>query len=170
MRIIPLIFLCFTLSRCSGSKEKPVEITDSTEPMGIPKMLERNGKPVDFERFNGKIIIVNLWATWCMPCIKEMPDLFALTKKLPADKFELLLATDQSMKTIDKFVTKRGLKLHYVQLQNSIESLGVYALPTTLIYDRSGKEIHRLLGDRAWTSEKTLLFFKNMLPERGSKK
>ena len=55
--------------------------------------------------------------------------------------------------------------LHYVQLQNSIEALGVYALPTTLIYDRSGKEIHRLLGDRGWTSEKTLLFFKNILHE-----
>jgi hypothetical protein len=93
-----------------------------------------------------------------------MPDLLALTKILPADQFELLLATDQSMKTINKFVSKRGLDLHYVQLQNSVESLGVYALPTTLIYDRSGKEIHRLLGDRGWTSEETLLLFNNMLP------
>ena len=165
MRIIPLLFLYFTLSHCSGNKEKSVEIPGSTEPMGIPKMLERNGNSVDFEKFNGKILIVNLWATWCMPCVKEMPDLFALTKILPNDKFEILLATDQSMETIDKFVAKRGLDLHYVQLQNSIESLGVYALPTTLIYDRSGKEIHRLLGDRGWTSEKTLLFFKNILHE-----
>ena len=165
MRIIPLLFICFTLSRCSGNKEKPVEITDSTGPKGIPKMLERNGKPVDFERYNGKILIVNLWATWCMPCVKEMPDLFALTKILPTDQFELLLATDQSMETIDKFVAKQGLDLHYVQLQNSIEDLGVYALPTTLIYDLSGKEIHRLLGDRGWTNEKTILLFKNMLPE-----
>jgi thiol-disulfide isomerase/thioredoxin len=163
MRIIPLVFLCFTLIRCSGSKEKLVETNDSTKPMGIPKMLERNGAPVDFEKLKGKILIVNLWATWCRPCVKEMPDLLALTKILPPDQFELLLATDQSMKTIDKFVSKRGLDLHYVQLQNSVESLGVYALPTTLIYDRSGEEIHRLLGDTGWTSEETLLLFNNML-------
>jgi thiol-disulfide isomerase/thioredoxin len=99
MRIIPLVFLCFTLIRCSGSKEQSVETTDSTKPMDIPKMLERNGAPVDFEKLKGKILIVNLWATWCMPCVKEMPDLLALTKILPADQFELLLATDQSMKT-----------------------------------------------------------------------
>ena len=166
MRIIPLLFICFTLIRCSEIKDKKVEITHSTKPVDIPKMFERDGKPVDFESFNGKILIVNLWATWCMPCVKEMPDLFELTKILPTDQFELLLASDQSIETIDKFVAKQGLDdLHYVQLQNSIESLGVYALPSTLIYDRSGKEIHRLLGDRGWTSEKTLLFFKNMLPE-----
>jgi thiol-disulfide isomerase/thioredoxin len=68
MRIIPLVFLCFTLIRCSGSKEKLVETNDSTKPMGIPKMLERNGAPVDFEKLKGKILIVNLWATWCQTC------------------------------------------------------------------------------------------------------
>ena len=164
MRITPLLFLCLTLTHCTARKEKPVETTDSIKPTGIPEMLERNGKHIDFERLKGKILIVNLWATWCMPCVKEMPDLFALTKILPQGQFELLLATDQSMKTIDKFASKQGLDLHYVQLQNNIESLGVYALPTTLIYNQSGNEIHRLLGDRSWTSEETLLFFNNMLP------
>ena len=71
---------------------------------------------------------------------QEMPDLFALTKILPNDKFEILLATDQSMETIDKFVAKRGLDLHYVQLQNSIESLGVHAyLPPLSMIDQAKK-------------------------------
>ena len=164
MRIIYMFFLLLTLFSCSENRKQTIETAHSAKQTDIPKMLERNGKPVDFERLKGKILIVNIWATWCMPCIKEMPDLLALAKILPPDKFELLLASDQSLKKINKFISNKGLDLHYVQLQNSIESLGVYALPTTLVYDKSGKEIHRLLGNRGWTSEETLLLFNNMLP------
>jgi thiol-disulfide isomerase/thioredoxin len=105
--------------------------------------------------FKGKVLIVNLWATWCAPCIKEMPALARLNKALPADKFQVLaISLDRSgPQAVSDFWARLALD----GLQPFIDptaklgfTLQTQGMPTTLILDANGLEIARVSGALAW--------------------
>jgi thiol-disulfide isomerase/thioredoxin len=121
-----------------------------------------DGESLDSEPFKDKILILNLWATWCNPCIKEMPDLVEMQNELP-DDFVLLLASDEALNKIQTFTEKRAFDLKFLQVQNSIESLGVYALPTTFIIGKDGQLLETLVGARKWDSHKNIEQLKTYL-------
>ena len=162
MKHTTLILLMLLLLGCADGKNKQ---PNSAPPLskGIPELQELDGSKIDLADFKGKTLVINLWATWCLPCIKEMPSLVELTKKIPEDQLVLLVATDQKINVINKFIENKGLKLHFVQLKNSMESLGVYALPMTFIYDKKGNEVQRIEGTRDWAGNETLDLLTNIL-------
>ncbi|MEQ9403586.1 MAG: TlpA disulfide reductase family protein [Cyclobacteriaceae bacterium] len=100
---------------------------------------------------SGKVLILNLWATWCKPCIAEMPYLVNMQAAL-SDDFQLLLASDEGMEKIKKFTKNRPFDLQFAGIQNSIESMGVYSLPTTLVIGKNGDLLETLVGARKWDS------------------
>ncbi|MFZ9982484.1 MAG: TlpA family protein disulfide reductase [Cyclobacteriaceae bacterium] len=111
-----------------------------------------NGELIDLSEFKGKRVFLNIWATWCGPCIQEMPSILALQEKLNG-KVEFLLASDESNEIINKFTSRppaRGLNL--VKLDNP-ENFGINAIPMTFIFDEEGKLIHSEMGARDWASE-----------------
>ena len=67
-------------------------------------LTELDGSPIQPDQFDQKILILNLWATWCKPCIAEIPSLIKMEKKLPADKFELLLVSGEEVDKIYSFI------------------------------------------------------------------
>lgn len=113
------------------------------------------GESLDSDLFKNKIVILNLWATWCNPCIKEMPDLMKMQEELP-DGFVLLLASDEDQEKIQNFKERRGFDLKFLQIQTSMESLGVYSLPTTFIIGKDGQLLETLVGARKWDSPKQI--------------
>ena len=113
------------------------------------KLTDLKGEALDSEQFDNKIVILNLWATWCTPCIREMPDLVKMQNELPED-FVLLLASDESLEKIQQFTERRPFDLTFAQIQTSVESLGVYSLPTTFIIGRDGQLLETLVGARKW--------------------
>ena len=110
---------------------------------------------VNNETFQNKILILNLWATWCKPCIKEMPDLEIMMAQLSED-FELVLSSDEDLEKIKSFTESRPMNMNFVKLENSIESLGVYALPTTFIIGKNGELLETVVGARDWKSPETI--------------
>lgn len=126
----------------------------------VLKSLE--GEIMDHKLIENKVLILNLWATWCKPCIEEMPDLEKMQGQLSPD-FILLLASDQNRKKIRKFTKNKGFDLQFVQIENSMESLGVYALPTTLIIGRDGSLKETLVGMRKWNQADQLKSFNQYL-------
>ncbi|MEQ8471472.1 MAG: TlpA disulfide reductase family protein [Marinoscillum sp.] len=126
------------------------------------KLADLKGETLDKEQFKNKIVILNLWATWCTPCIREMPDLVKMQNELPGD-FVLLLASDESLEKIQQFIERRPFDLAFAQIQTSIESLGVYSLPTTFIIGKDGQLLETLVGAREWDSPEQIEQLKTYL-------
>ena len=116
------------------------------------------GKERTLADWRGKVVLLNLWATWCLPCRKEMPSLDRLQAALGSDRFEVVaLSVDRkgleaSRKFLDETKVER-LALYVDASTRATSELRVVGLPATLLLDAEGREIGRLLGPAEWDSE-----------------
>lgn len=131
---------------------------------------DAEGKSLKLSDWKGRVALVNLWATWCAPCRKEMPDLAKLQKELGSDDFEVVaISVDRKgAEASAAFLKETGadsLRL-YVEpttaILNDIQALG---LPATVLIDRQGREIGRLLGPADWASPEAIALVKAALAE-----
>jgi thiol-disulfide isomerase/thioredoxin len=124
----------------------------------VTEFLDGDNKPVALQAFKGKVLIVNLWATWCAPCIKEMPTLAALQTAY-ADK-GLVVAPISVDRLDDRASAKADLvklgggKLtfygdHTYRIAYDLKAEG---FPTTIVYGRDGRELGRVAGEADWNS------------------
>jgi thiol-disulfide isomerase/thioredoxin len=112
-----------------------------------------NGKPVTLAAFKGKPVLVNLWATWCGPCVKEMPSLDRLAKRGAGKLVVLTVNQTDNADAIAKWWTPR----QFTMLQPYRDEDGKLGfdfesgvLPTTVLYDAQGKEVWRIVGGMDW--------------------
>lgn len=108
--------------------------------------------------YQGKVTLVNFWATWCAPCRKEMPMLSELQSELGGDDFEVItLATGRNSPAgIAKFFNEIGVENlpHHMDNRQAIaREMGIMGLPVTIIVNRQGQEVARLMGDADWASD-----------------
>lgn len=114
-----------------------------------------DGEETSLQALRGRPVLLNLWATWCAPCVKELPTLDALADRPGAP---LVLALSQDMAAQDKvraFLAERNIALDAWQDSEMAMSsaLGVQILPTTILYGADGKEVWRFTGDLDWTGQ-----------------
>lgn len=113
------------------------------------------GEPVTLAAFGGKPVLVNLWATWCAPCIAELPTLDALAQRRDVE----VVAISQDMggrEAVDAFFEKRPVKALEAYLDPDaalMTALGATTLPTTILYDAQGREVWRMIGEEDWTGK-----------------
>jgi thiol-disulfide isomerase/thioredoxin len=108
---------------------------------------------VTLAAFRGKPLLVNLWATWCAPCVAEMPTLDALAAKSGERMTVIAVAQDlQGAEVVDPWFQKAGLKAlqPYVDPQNGLLDAANSALPTSIYYDAEGRELWRVVGAIDW--------------------
>jgi thiol-disulfide isomerase/thioredoxin len=140
------------------------------QPTELPTIsfTDGDGKPMTLADFKGRVVLLNLWATWCLPCRKEMPDLDKLQAELGSDKFEVVaLSIDRSgiagsKRFLDQIATK-NLKLYVDATAKMANELRVVGLPATLLIDAEGREIGRLLGPADWASEDAKALVRSVL-------
>lgn len=118
--------------------------------------------PVTLTAFKGKPLLVNLWATWCAPCVAEMPTLDALAAKSGDAMAVIAVAQDlQGAEVVDPWFQKAGLKAlqPYLDPENGLLDAANSALPTSIFYDAEGRELWRVVGAIDWQGDeaKTLL-------------
>lgn len=116
-----------------------------------------NGDPVILESFSESLTLVNFWATWCAPCLKEMPSLSNLQKIKGGKNFNVVtIATMRnSPKSVDKFFEKMSIDnlIKYQDPKGHLaRSLKVAGLPLTILINRDSKEVARFIGDADWSS------------------
>lgn len=129
------------------------------EPQTLPEVTFRDasGAERSLEDWRGKVVLLNLWATWCAPCREEMPALDRLQARLGGEEFEVVAAS------IDKgdadkprgFLEDHGIEnlaLYHDPSGRLGTNLNAYGMPTTLLIDRQGREIGRLVGPAEWDS------------------
>ncbi|MGQ3102099.1 MAG: TlpA family protein disulfide reductase [Sphingopyxis solisilvae] len=103
--------------------------------------------------FKGKPLLVNLWATWCAPCVAEMPTLDALAAKRGEAMAVIAVAQDlQGAEVVDPWFQKAGLKAlqPYLDPENALLDAYNSALPTSIFYDAEGRELWRVIGAIDW--------------------
>lgn len=121
--------------------------------------LDEHGEKLTLEKFRGHVVVLNLWATWCGPCIEELPTLDHLQQQLaPLGVTVLALSIDRGgPKTVREFFDEHEIKSLGVYVDPTMAAqsdLNVIGLPTTIIIDRDGRERGRLVGPAAWDDAK----------------
>ena len=140
-----LITFLFLISCKSNNTEKN-NLTDLESLQSKSSFVNLSKQEVDLNLFSNKKIILNYWATWCGPCIKEMPDLMIAEKKLKDSDVSLFLVSDEDISVISKFVENNPYTLNFLKSNVSNEMQGVYSLPTTILFDKKGNKVETIVG------------------------
>jgi thiol-disulfide isomerase/thioredoxin len=131
-------------------RNPPVELADVSfnDEAGVKKTLAD---------FKGKVVLLNLWATWCLPCRHEMPSLDRLQKEMGSDQFEVVALSldragkDAARKFFDE-IRIANLKLYIDPTMKAGNGLRAVGMPTTILIGKDGKELGRLPGPAEWDS------------------
>ena len=146
---LALVLLSVLLS-CSGKSgnESAHEQIAVSETQKV-KLKDLNGQSIDLGQYKGKTIFINFWATWCKPCIQEMPTINNAQSLFKNEDVVFLFASNEEIDQIKKFSKKHSYNFSYVKLEN-MEELKIQALPTTFIFDSEGKLKFSETGFRMW--------------------
>jgi thiol-disulfide isomerase/thioredoxin len=129
-----------------------------------------DGAETGFDAWPGKVVLVNFWATWCPPCLKEMPAIDRLSAEMEGDAFEVVvISTDRGSRDKPaRWLDENGietLELYHDPRMAAARSAGLLGQPTTLILDRAGREIARYQGEAEWDSAEAKALIEAVIAE-----
>jgi len=135
----------------------PFRLHSAPRPVPNIAFEDGAGRKLTLADFRGKVVLLNVWATWCPPCRREMPALDRLQQQLGGPAFEVVaLSIDSAgLPAVKEFYLETGVSKLGVYIDKSMQStstLGATGLPTTLLIDAQGREIGRKLGPAEWDS------------------
>jgi thiol-disulfide isomerase/thioredoxin len=135
---------------------KGVDRTHKGQPFPDVHFGDSGATKTSFARFKGVPTLVNIWATWCIPCIKELPTLDKLAQADKAKLWVVPISQDTAPRaSVDAFLDKIGLAgftVYYDPTMSVSGAMSLEVLPTTIMYDAQGKEVWRYVGGLDWTS------------------
>ncbi len=135
------------------------------------EFLDKNGQSLELSAFHGRVVLINFWATWCAPCLAEMPSLNRLQIALGGADFQVItIATGRNENTdIESFFTNQNIS-HLTRYRDPnlrlALALGAGSLPTTVLMDRDGSIIARLQGEADWDSEAARILIERLVINR----
>ena len=148
--------------------------TLAKEPKPMPDLAftDANDKPAKLADYKGKTVLLNFWATWCAPCVKEMPSLDKLQAEMGKDKFAVLpLSLDGPSKPkVAPFYADRklaNLGIYFDKGKKALGALDISVLPTSVLVDAQGREIGRMEGDADWDKPEALALMKAAVDKTG---
>jgi thiol-disulfide isomerase/thioredoxin len=134
-----------------------------SEPKPVPELSfeDAQGKQLSLADFHGQVVVLNLWATWCAPCRREMPSLDRLQAEHGGDRLHVLpLSIDRGgLEQIEAFYDEVGiqhLEIYRDPKAAASRALGAFGLPTTVVIDRGGREVGRVLGPDEWDGDEAV--------------
>jgi len=155
----------------TGSLSK---FTLAKEPKPLPELAftDADDKPLKLADYKGKTVLLNFWATWCAPCVKEMPSLDKLQAEMGKDKFVVLpLSLDgpSKPKVAPFYADKKlaNLGIYFDKGKKVMGALDISVLPTSVLIDAQGREIGRLEGEADWDKPEALALMKAATPSGG---
>lgn len=144
-------------------------------PRPVPQLSFTNGDdaPLTLADFHGRMVLLNVWATWCVPCRKEMPALDRLQAKLGGPKFIVVpLSIDhRGRDVVARFYRELGLKslrIYVDKSGNVISAANAVGMPTTLLIDTQGRELGHVIGPAEWDGHAMLSLLTHYLDDRAA--
>jgi thiol-disulfide isomerase/thioredoxin len=177
------------VAQAADAKPAPLPSGPGTNPLSVGQMAafvfkkapeelpelpfqDKDGKLRTLKEWQGKVLLVNLWATWCAPCRKEMPSLDRLQAELGSDAFEVVAISadktgiDGAKKFLDQIKVKNLAVFAdpTVRIHSGLKAIG---MPASLLIDAKGREIGRLVGPAEWDSPEAKTLIKAAIAARG---
>src|SRR3989338_10093348 len=141
-------------------EKKPIPAPDFT-------LNTLDGKKVSLKDFKGKVVFLNFLATWCPPCVVEMPSMEALHKRFKGKGLVVLAVNDaENVNKVSSFVKKRGYTFHVLLDSDGLVTDGSYrvvGLPTTYLIDSNGMVVGKAEGVRAWDSPESFRLMEEII-------
>jgi len=149
---------------------QPFAVEAIDPPQAAPELafLDHKGHTTNLADFHGRVVVFNLWATWCPPCISEMPALDRLASRLAEEPFSIVAVSldREGKRVVDAFYQRAGLTtlLQYFDPRGRVaKDLGTSGLPATVVIDHEGREVGRLSGSIDWSSPEALSYLQPLI-------
>jgi len=181
MALVGVIFLIFPAlasdhaARCTPEGDGFKSLTPAGTPKAPPafEFTAADGTVLTLDGFKGRGVILNFWATWCVPCVREMPELDMLKKDLASEGIDVLTVSmdrggHPAIKAFfERYYIKNLTPLHDPK-SKAARALGVQGLPTTLLIDPDGREVARIVGVLKYDTPESIAYFKRCIGPKGS--
>ena len=150
----------------------------SFNPTGKPRLVKGvpapnftlpglDGKMVSLDDYKGKVVLLNIWATWCPPCVDEMPSMEKLHQELKSEAFEILAVSIDVLgaKEVIPFMKKHKLSFPALtDTKGAIKSLyQTTGVPESFIIDKDGIVVEKIMGPRDWATPGAIHYFRNLI-------
>jgi thiol-disulfide isomerase/thioredoxin len=154
-RIIVLFIIIVFVIGCKSKRDSKEHAAKPERVFEKIRLQELNGKKLSLDEYAGKTIFIHFWATWCKPCIKEMPAIIQAENLLQNENVIFLMASGETVEEIETFKNSHDYNFNYVRVENS-EELNVQALPTTFIFNSKGDLAFSETGSRDWNKKNNI--------------
>ena len=143
-------------------------VAETPRPAPATRFNGRDGESYTLERFRGKVVLVNFWATWCGPCVREMPSLKRLQARLGGARFTVLALSQDlgGWARMTPFLERHGLgglPAFHDPKAVTARAAEVRGLPTSVLYGADGRELGRLVGHAEWDSDEALALLRHYI-------
>ncbi|MFN3400347.1 MAG: TlpA disulfide reductase family protein [Ferrovibrio sp.] len=177
-RFLTIALLGVALAQTAAAAELPrlgemqkFTLSGERKPAALAEFLDPNDQPVTLEAFRGKVVLINLWATWCAPCREEMPALDRLQVQRGGKDFAVVaIAQDRGGRgKVEQFLGQIGARHLASYLDTTMKSgraWGAFGLPTSILIDRQGREIGRFVGTAEWDQADALRLIDAAIAEK----
>ena len=160
-----------------AAAQEPVRrlvLHDSPRSVAAVQFTDQQGRARSLDDLRGKVVVLNIWATWCVPCRKEMPALDRLQGTLGGAELKVVpLSVDRGgLETVRKFYSEINLRNVAVYTDPSgqaLRAVGAIGLPTTLVIDRAGQEVGRAIGPAEWDSPEIAATLRAVMTNTGGR-
>ncbi len=165
--VIVLVFGATFFIKGKPSVKKIITTGDRAPGFTLPAL---NGSSVSLSDFRGKVVMVHFWATWCPPCVEELPTLAKLNQSLAGKDFEMLAVSvdEGGADAVTSFLRRNNLDVPVLlDTAHAISSqYGTYKFPETYILDREGIVRYKIIGPRDWRDPGALQILQSMIASR----
>jgi thiol-disulfide isomerase/thioredoxin len=159
-----------TTTQFAAGQELPKNFVVHQPPTAVAAINfeDGQGRSRSLADFGGKVVVLNIWATWCVPCRREMPTLDRLQAALAGSDVEVVpVSIDRGgIETVSKFYAETGVRnlaMYHDASGQAARALGAVGLPTTLVVDRGGTEIGRIVGPAEWDDTAIVEFLRRIV-------
>ena len=156
MRSLVIICCSILFFGCNSSISQNIKLTDLESNQIKASYVDLYDNKVDLSAFKGKKVLINYWATWCGPCIQEMPSLLKAQEVLKAENYVFLLVSDEAIKRISRFKDRKNYNFTYLKSITSLASMRIFTLPTTVTFNEDGKKVKTMVGAIEWDSKQMI--------------
>ncbi len=167
---IVVIVLAFGASFFIKGKSSPHKIITTGDRAPDFTLPAPNGRSVSLSDFNGKVVMVHFWATWCPPCVEELPTLATLNESMAGKDFEMLAVSvdEGGADAVTSFMHRNNLNIPVLLDSDraTASRYGTYKFPETYILDRQGIVRYKAIGSRDWRDPVALQMLQKLIASR----
>jgi len=167
---IPLVLYEIRVRDVNASSTPPpvldkLKLSDDARQAPDVNFADAEGKPLALKDYRGRYVLVNLWATWCGPCINELPSLIKLQAALPQDKITVLPIDLEriGVAKVTEFLQMHaieGLPIYVDRDYSTMRGFAANELPLTILIDANGREVARAAGAQHWDAPESVTYLK----------